>query len=173
MRACWSGLPRDVANATFEGESLAGDIEHAERILREACAILECEGDTAWLATQTAALAELVGDAGRHGEALALSARAMKLRQEGDLPAEVAWRRARAKAMANLGGVAEAEVLAREALHLLEPTDELTEQARSHLTLAEVLRLADREAEAADETDAARRLLAAKGNVALLERVGS
>jgi hypothetical protein len=45
--------------------------------------------------------------------------------------------------------------------------DELIQRARTHLALAEVLPLTDREAELAAATNAARRLLAAKGNVAL------
>jgi tetratricopeptide (TPR) repeat protein len=164
-------LTRDFLLALTEVESLAGGGEGLESALRDACIQLERERDTAWLATQTAALAEVVYQAGRHEEALELSQKAMAAAHPGDVPAQVAWRRIRAKALARQGIADEGEALAREALAVLEPTDELNERASTLLALAEVLDLDGRKAESEGALAAAEELLERKGNTALLRRI--
>jgi DNA-binding SARP family transcriptional activator len=157
---------RDEAIARAEIAWLSGDVTAAESALRDAHAWLEQEVDAAWLATVSARLAELLADAGSRREALALAEKASGLVVRGDLRTEAAWRRARAVA-----GGADGEMLAREAIALIEPTDELNEQAKAQLALAQVLRAAGRRAEAAEANAAAVLLLRRKGNEALLARI--
>ena len=107
-----------------------------------------------------------LADAGQRPEALALAEQARELVVPGDLRTEAAWRRARA-----LAGGEEGETLARDAVALLETTDELNEQAKAQLALAHVLRTAGRQDEAAEATASALQLLRRKGNEALLARI--
>jgi len=166
-----SALTRDWVLATTDVELLAGDPASVEGVVRDACGELGRSGDLAWLATQTAALAEIVYELERIDEALELSAAAMVIAAPGDLPAQVAWRLVRAKALARAGRASEAEPLVQEAFALLEPTDELNARAKAYLALAEVRRCEGRtDAEASALADA-RALLTAKGNEALLQRI--
>ena len=158
---------RDVALARAEVLWLTGDDNGAERVLRQARSELQLIDDSAWVATQSAPLAELLADGKRHAEALAFAEEsARKLVVRGDLRTEAAWRRARA-----IAGAADAEDLARKAIALLETTDEANEQAKAHLSLAQVLGAGGREDEAAAATVCATDLLRRKGNVSLLARI--
>ena len=136
-------------------------------IAAEALATLEAEGDTAWLATIAARLAEFLAEAGRPEEARALAQRSSDLVVPGDLRTEAAWRRAHAVA-----GGAEGDSLAREAVALLESTDELVEQAKAQLALAHVLGVAGQAGDASNAKASAVNLLRQKGNEALLTRLG-
>ena len=157
---------RELAIAHAEIAWLAGDPAAAELVLRNALVVLESEGDSAWHATVAAQLAELLAADGRAAEALALAATAGGLVVQGDVRTEAAWRRAHAVA-----GGADAEALAREAVALLEATDELVEQAKAQLALAHVLGGAGRNGEAAEARASAVQLLRRKGNEALLARL--
>ena len=158
---------RDEAMVRAEIAWLGRDDGATESILREAARDLEAEGDTAWLATIAARLAELLAEAGRPDEARALAERSRDLVVPGDLRTEAAWRRAH-----TLAGGADAEALAREAVALLEATDELVEQAKAQLALAHVLRATGQTEDAADASVCATKLLREKGNEALLARLG-
>jgi tetratricopeptide (TPR) repeat protein len=168
-----SALTRDWVLATTEVELLAGNPAAVEGVVRAACSELERAGDTAWLATQTAALGEIVYELDRTAEALELSAAAMVTASPGDLPAEVAWRLVRAKALARTGRTGEAEPLVQEALALLEPTDQLNARAKAYLALAELRRCEGRADAEASAFGDARALLTAKGNEALLRHIAS
>jgi hypothetical protein len=80
-----------------------------------------------------------------------------------DLLAQVQWRTARAKPLANAGREAEAETLAREALGLVRTTDFLAAHADTAMDLAEVLCLQDRRAEASRYVEEALALYDQKG----------
>jgi DNA-binding SARP family transcriptional activator len=162
------GLTRELPLIAAEVEVLAGDDAAAEAILGDALASLEQEGDRAWASTVGARLAEVLAEAGRGEEALALCARAAELASPDDIRAQASRRRAQARA---LGDVREAEELARQAIALLEGTDELNEQARAYAALADVLRRAGRGADAAGSMSTSSALLAAKGNEALRGRL--
>jgi DNA-binding SARP family transcriptional activator len=159
--------PRDAAIAAAEVEVLAGDANAAEAVLRTALAALDAEGDDAWRATIGARLAELLVDLDRHAEALTVSEEAMKRAHGGDVRAQVAWRRARAEALAQAGRPGEGEALARQAIALLDSTDEVNEQAKAYSALAEVLRRAGRAEEASEAVSTAEELFASKGNEVL------
>ena len=108
---------RDEAMIHAEIAWLAGDLLAAESSLRHALATLEQDGDSAWLATLSARLAELLADTGETKEALTLAEQSRELVVPGDLRTEAGWRRARA-----LAGGREGETLVREAITLLEST---------------------------------------------------
>jgi DNA-binding SARP family transcriptional activator len=160
-------LHRDVALGVADVEVLAGADDGAEAILRSAFAELDAEGDAAWAATIGGRLAELLAESDQPAEALALAARAAELAQRDDIRAQVSWRRARAR----VATTPDAEDFARQALALLEATDEVNEQARAHATLAHVLVSQGRVKEAEEAVAAASALLVAKGNDALRHRL--
>jgi tetratricopeptide (TPR) repeat protein len=159
-------LIRDMAIARAEIAWLNGDRAAAEGVLRYAAAALEAEGDTAWLATIDARLGELLAEEGRSEEALALATRARVLVVPGDVRTEAAWRRAHAVACD-----ADGEALAREAVALLEATDELAEQAKAQLALEHVLRAVGHVDDAAAAHESAQERLRQKGHEALLTRM--
>jgi hypothetical protein len=78
---------------------------------------------------------------------------------------QILWRAVRAKVLARRGEPESPEKLACEAVALADRTDYLDTRGTVHLALAEVLRLAGREREAAAEAQESLRLHEAKGNV--------
>jgi tetratricopeptide (TPR) repeat protein len=82
----------------------------------------------------------------------------------------VGWRSQRARALAHLGELEEAERLAREAIALAEPTDEVISKGECAFALAEVLHLTGRREEAAAEAARALAIWQRKGIVASVER---
>ena len=162
------GLALDWAgSAMLSGrvELLAGDPASAERELREGYDALERLGETGYLSTVVALLAEAVRAQGRLEEAVQLSEASEQASAPDDFDSQGAWRSVRAQALAGQGAVPEAERLARESVALLEPTDFLVNRAESHTSLAEVLRLAGRPKEAAAALDEALDLYQRKGDV--------
>jgi tetratricopeptide (TPR) repeat protein len=89
-----------------------------------------------------------------------------------DVDAQVGWRRVRAKVLARLGDVEEAERLAREAVAMATPTDFLEVRVDAHQSLAEVLRHAGRLDAAAAADDEAGRLRELKGMAAVARLPG-
>jgi class 3 adenylate cyclase/tetratricopeptide (TPR) repeat protein len=104
-------------------EMLAGDPATAERLLRDAAALLERTGERYLLSTVTALLARAVLALGRTGEAAALTVRAEELAGADDVESQAEWRAVRAKVRAREGRLDEAARLAQDALQLLLPTD--------------------------------------------------
>src|SRR4029079_19562256 len=92
-------LTRDFALAATDVDALAVELQRVEPLLRQACAALERDGDSAWIAMHAAALAEIACETDRADEAIALSGRAMELAPRGDIAGQVASRRARARAL--------------------------------------------------------------------------
>jgi tetratricopeptide (TPR) repeat protein len=143
---------------------LADDPAAAEQELREGYETLERLGETGYLSTVVALLAEAARAQGRLEEAVRLSEASERASARDDFDSQGAWRNARARALAQQGALAEAERLARESVALLEPTDYLINRAESHSGLAEVLRLSGRPAEAAATLEEALRLYQRKGD---------
>jgi class 3 adenylate cyclase/tetratricopeptide (TPR) repeat protein len=91
--------------------------------------------------------------------------------QVGDyLEGHVLWRQGRSRALAGLGRLDEAGVLAEEAVTLAEGTDRLNQRGDALLNRAEVLRLSGRHGEAARSVEAALTLYERKGNLVMAER---
>jgi tetratricopeptide (TPR) repeat protein len=146
-------------------EILAGDPVAAEVELRAVYEIAERSSDFGHLASVAPDLGDAVYEQGRDDEALQLADYAGSITKAGDLDAAVRWRQLRAKVLARQGRHEEAHVLATEAVRLVAPTQNLDLHAHARLGLAEVLRRAGREAEAASAVREALDLYRRKGNV--------
>jgi DNA-binding SARP family transcriptional activator len=147
-------------------ELLAGELEEAERLLRESCSKLEAWGLRGQLATQASQLAEAVQGQGRHDEALRWSQTAEECAASYDTGAQFLWRAVRAKALAHLGDGREGERLAEEAVGLAAATDSVSQRAYVLLCHAEVLHVDGRSSAASAVAEEAVELLEAKGNTA-------
>ena len=143
---------------------LAGDPSEAERCLRADYDERMRMGEKGFLSTTAALLARAVEAQGRHDEAEELTEVARRTGASDDLSTQIVWRGVRARVLAERGLAADAEALAREAVHLAEQTDRLNHHADALVDLAAVLRTAAR----ADEPhvlDAALELYERKGNI--------
>jgi DNA-binding SARP family transcriptional activator/tetratricopeptide (TPR) repeat protein len=160
----WSALAAEV-------ELLAGDSERAESILAISRDALRAAGESEWLATNTALLAEALYRQGRFAEALTTSADALEVAPPTHLTSRAVARRVHAKSLARAGRLDEATTLAAETIALLANTDVLDEQGEALAASAEVHALSGRTAEAEQAWDDALAVLARKGNVASAARV--
>jgi class 3 adenylate cyclase/tetratricopeptide (TPR) repeat protein len=145
-------------------ELMAGDLDAAERELRQAVEVLEEHGFQAFLSTILPELAQVLFAQGRYEEAEAVNGEGRAATAPGDVISRVAWRAVQAKLLARRGEVREGESLAREAVAIAAQTDALNTHARTLLDLAHVLGGAGRE----DAIVAGREALAlyeAKGNL--------
>jgi tetratricopeptide (TPR) repeat protein len=161
-----------VTTWTAAVDSLAGNLEKAERDLRAALAQLHTAGQLANAASVAAQLAETVAAAGRHQEAEALTVVSESAAAPDDVHAQIAWRVARAKAGAMLGRP-HAERVAREAVELAYTTDSPFYTAEALEALAVSLRAAGQDAEAAVAARDALELVEAKGSLVLAARIRS
>jgi hypothetical protein len=103
-------------------------------------------------------------------EAEQLARRAQDEAAEDDIWSQVISRGTRAKVLALREAPVEAEVLAREAIKLVEETDALELHGRALLDLSEVLHYAGRSSDAAISARQALGLFEAKGDVVLAGR---
>jgi class 3 adenylate cyclase/tetratricopeptide (TPR) repeat protein len=148
---------------------LAGRPGDAERVLRpayEAFARIGEKGGT--LAIHAALLAEAIAATGgrdEQAEQLSQVAEAAAADSE-DVAAQGEWRSARATALARNGSTADAERLAREAARLAAATQCPLVQTSSLLTLARVLHLGNRPAEARQAATDALAVAERKGDLA-------
>jgi tetratricopeptide (TPR) repeat protein len=115
-------------------------------------------------------LAQAVYGLGRLPEAGELCAQAAAMAASDDIVTQVIQRGVRAKILARDGRLEEGEAVAREALALVEPTDLVSHHGDALLDLADVLRVAGRDAEARDAVRSALALYEAKGNLAAAGR---
>jgi tetratricopeptide (TPR) repeat protein len=166
LEVMWAG----VAMMAGWIELWAGDPAAAEGVLREGCETLTRMGERSYLSTTAVVLAQALYDQGSYDEAEAWTRTAEEAGASDDLTTQVGWRATRAKVFARRGDLAGAELLAREAVELADRGETLVDSGTARLDLAEVLRLAGREAEAAPVAEEALRLYEQKGIVGLVER---
>ena len=155
----------------FYVEMLAGDLEAAERIARDAFAILERMGERSYLSSAAALLAHALTGLDHLDEAERCSRTSEDAAASEDAFSQVLWRSARAKIRARRGEHGEAEALAREAVAVAERTDLLNTRGDTLADLGEVLARAGRPANAAAVFEQAAEVFEQKGNRASLERV--
>jgi class 3 adenylate cyclase/tetratricopeptide (TPR) repeat protein len=148
-----------------EVEMLAADPVAAERHLRRSYEALEEAGNTGFLSTRAAVLADVLYAQGRYEEAEQYTQISENASAPDDYASQILWRSARAKAIASQGRLDEGKQLAREAIALTQDTDNIDLRGDALIALAEVLRLADRPEEAATVGEQALRLYEQKGNV--------
>jgi tetratricopeptide (TPR) repeat protein len=145
------GMKTGVAIAMQEGwrrESLAGDLESAERVARLGCEQLEQLGERAWLSTQECQLGEALYALGRYDEAEERALLGLEMGGLTDVYTQVIGLQVRAKVLARRGDHDAALVLARGAEELAAATDAPLLQGDANVALAEVFHLAG------DETNA-------------------
>jgi hypothetical protein len=131
-----------AATAMAEGrlELLADNPVGAEQALREGYAELERLGETGYLSTVTAGLAEATRIQGRLDEAVGLTEVSERAASPDDVESQGEWRSVRSQALAEQAALSEAERLASEAVTLLTSTNLLVTRAEAHRAPAAVLR---------------------------------
>jgi ATP/maltotriose-dependent transcriptional regulator MalT len=149
---------------------LAGDLEAAEQIFRSGYETLVSLGEKLNLSSIAISLAEALYLQGRAEEAEQLTVVGEEASSHEDVWAQVAWRSARAKILAQRGVIADAERLAQEAVELIAEKDVLNMRGHALISLAEVLLAGDRPEEASEYAAEGFRLYEAKGNVVAAEK---
>jgi class 3 adenylate cyclase/tetratricopeptide (TPR) repeat protein len=137
-----------ITTWTSAVELLAGDPAAAERELTPALTCLQEAGELGNLSSLAAQLAEALEAQGRHDEAVAATTTSEGAASEEDVHAQVAWRAARAKALAALDRRDEAEALARQAVERAQTTDSPVLMADALYALAAALDGGEARAEA-------------------------
>jgi class 3 adenylate cyclase/tetratricopeptide (TPR) repeat protein len=160
------------AETTGYLEHLTGDLVAAERAQRRGYDILESYGEMGFRSTLAAELGETLYDLGRFDEAATFAEESREAAASDDISSQVLWRGVRAKVLAREGDFLSAEGLAREAVRLAGGTEMLEGQALALSDLAEVLRLANRPAEAAAALREAIEIYEKKGNVVMATKAG-
>jgi tetratricopeptide (TPR) repeat protein len=163
----------NTAQEAFLIESLAGTPEAATQVLRSSYATLDQMGTRGFSSTIAGFLAQALYAQGDYEEAGRFSRASEMAAAPDDAISQMLWRTSRAKILARNGELERAEVLAREAVRLGEPTDLVNTQADALFDLAEVLALAERGEDALAALEEAERLYEAKGNLMALERARS
>ena len=157
-----------------ELSTLAGDHEDASNRYRVLCQWLDERQQFAYIESYLVLLARSLCELGLFAEAEQIAQRVRALEEARDPPTPDPWhnwRQVHARILAHRGELADAELLAREAVALTEQTDSLDGQCDALCDLAEVLALARRidEAEAALEQALGR--CERKKNIALTRHV--
>jgi DNA-binding SARP family transcriptional activator/tetratricopeptide (TPR) repeat protein len=147
-------------------ELLGGDPVASERYMRAARDSFIAIGDRWFLSTVAVDLPRPVYEQGRYEDARVL----VEAIDEVPAPADSEWqvkrRGIRARLLAREGRVEEAERIAREGVAVAAQTDQLWFHADAVIDLADVLRMAGRQEEAAGTAAEALALCERKGNVA-------
>ena len=151
-------------------ELLAGEPVAAESLLRRSLDLLTETGDEQSSPDVMCEIAEALYEQGRYDEAEALALEGQDAAVSDDWYTRALSCRVRAAVLAGRGQVEEAEALARQALTLGEQSDEPVRLGQLHLRLAEVLRRAGKDVDAAAEARTAGELFERKGAVVLAER---
>jgi ATP/maltotriose-dependent transcriptional regulator MalT len=145
-------------------ELLDGDLAAAEETLRAGYRELEERAGVGPQLSIVGMLARVLLLQERNEEAEELTRTCQRIAPAGQLDAQVKWRSIRAVVLARRSELDEAERLAREAVQLVDETDQLDSRAEARVDLAEVLRLGGRSAEAARDLKRATMLYREKGN---------
>lgn len=160
----WTFLAAQTSFDSGPVEMLAGDLAAAEAELRRDYDALERMGETNYISTTAAFLAEVLYRQGDMEGAEEHTRISEQLAAQDDVSSQFRWRTVRAKILASRGDTSKGERLAREALTLIAASDDLNSKGEAWVDLAEVLRLAGRVAEATAAAREALALFEAKGN---------
>jgi class 3 adenylate cyclase/tetratricopeptide (TPR) repeat protein len=162
------GLLFDMAGfawASAQIEVLMGRPLAAEQDLRLAYDLFGRIGDKGHRSTVVSELAETLHLLGRDQEARRLTEEGEAMAEPDDLIAQIAWRKARARLLAEPDGDPHAEWLAKEAVALAERTDIVEAHGDALMSLGEVLHRTGRADPAVPVFERALALYARKGNV--------
>jgi ATP/maltotriose-dependent transcriptional regulator MalT len=152
-------------------ELLANDADAAERRFREGYDTLRQMGETGYLSTIAAYLAEALFRQGRYDEAELETRVSEEASSPDDAVSQAAWRGVRAKLLARRGELDAGERLAREAVVWADATDSYEYRATARCDLAEVLRLAGRSDEPRALFEVALELYEQKENEAAADQI--
>jgi class 3 adenylate cyclase len=119
---------------------LAGDLDRADRQLRQGRQLLSQMGERAVLASVEGYLGVVALAQGRPAEAERRARESRRLASADDVSPQVLWRQVRARVLATRGQHKRACVLAEEAVALAATTDQLNLRADTLVDLAIVLR---------------------------------
>jgi tetratricopeptide (TPR) repeat protein len=171
------GLEIYYANRALRAEghiaTLAGELGLAEKAFGDAVAILRKLGDFGHLSSLAPLLADILYAQGRYEEAIALTDEARLKTIQGDMDAEVNWRRVHSKLLARRGQMDEALRLANEAVDFSRHSDLLNLRGMACADLAEVLRLAAQTGDAVSALQEALGLFELKGNVIMAKQTAA
>jgi hypothetical protein len=160
----WTFLAAQTSFDSGPVDMLAGDLEAAEAELRRDYDALERMGETNYISTIAALLAEVLyrkNDLEGADEFTHISER---LAAHDDVSSQFRWRSVRGKILASRGSFDQGEKLTREAVDLIGGSDDPNSQGEAMMDLAQVLRLASRRADAAEAAGAGLALFEAKAN---------
>lgn len=153
-------------------ELLGGDLELARREVEADCAFLATRGETYFLSTMTALLAQIARAQGRDDDAMRLSEQAEAATAEDDMESQALWRMVRAPLLARRGDIDGAMSLARGALERVQRSESPVLQADALAELAEVQALAGDPVAARRTLAEAMSLYRRKGHRVAAERTG-
>jgi tetratricopeptide (TPR) repeat protein len=159
------------ATAMAQIDLLRDDPGSAENALRVGEEALQAIGESGSRSTIAALRAEALYRLGRYEESIAASNTSEALAWPDDLLSQVVWRGARGKSVARLGDPATAELLCHEALKMIEASDYISTHADTLVSVADVLRLQGKDAEATRRLREALALYERKENLVSAEKV--
>jgi class 3 adenylate cyclase len=162
-QAGFSLLSSDIA-------MLRDDPAMAESELRRGYQALHGMGERGLLSMVVAELARAVYAQERYEEAEQLTQESERVAGTADVRSQITWRAIRGKILARRHEFARAEACAKEALHIVEATDDLNSQGRALMDFAEMLELSNRPDDAAAAVERALELFERKGNVVSAEK---
>jgi class 3 adenylate cyclase/tetratricopeptide (TPR) repeat protein len=162
-QAGFSLLSSDIA-------MLRDDPATAESDLRRGYQALHGMGERGLLSMVVAELARAVYAQERYEEAEQLTQESERLAGAADVRSQITWRAIRGKILARRNEFPRAEALAREAVRIVEQTDDLNSQGRALMDLAETLELSNRQDDAVAALEQALELFERKGNVVSAEK---
>jgi predicted ATPase len=163
--AAWTGL------TSGRVELLAGDVDAAEAELQRDHEQLLALGELFFRPSLAVMLAQTLFEQGKLNEAYELTEAAAATAGEDDLECQAILRSVKAKVLARRGREQEATDLAREALTLLEPTDEIVGRVEVLFDLADVHRIAGDHGASAEALNAALDLCRKKQMTVQAERL--
>jgi class 3 adenylate cyclase/tetratricopeptide (TPR) repeat protein len=151
-------------------ELLAGQPERAEQALRPGAEALIEMGETAYLSTIAAELAQALYKQARYDEAETWTMTSEQASSPEDAASELTWRATRGLILARRGDFEAGETLVRKAVEIGRGTDDPRSLADCLLDLAEVLELAGRSEEAIPLAEEALGLYERKGILPSIEQ---
>ena len=169
-RGAWQDLGWVVEEAAAsqlyaDVELLAGDLEAAERELRQGCEVLDRMGEKGILSTTAGMLAGVLASQGQWEAADRHIAVSVESGATDDIRTQVEWRMAKAQVLLAHGNPVRAAYVAGEALELAERTDQPNLRGGARMHLARTLQAAGRIQEALPHAHVALAEYGRKGNV--------
>jgi class 3 adenylate cyclase/tetratricopeptide (TPR) repeat protein len=147
-------------------ELIAGDPLAAEQELRRDHDALAAMGERNYISTTKAFLAEALYRQQRDDEAMEMTRESEAIAAEDDVATQYLWRSVRAKLVARAGDHVDGERLAREAIDIIEDTQDPDSQGYAWVDLAEVLHMAGRADAAVEAARTSQARFRTKGNTA-------